>query len=330
MTFLTPIARATVSLLALLAVTTLASLFATPRAAFSQSTNAPITGYAWSDTIGWIELNCTDTDACGESPFGFSVDADGTVTGYAWSDSIGWVSANPSDLAGCPSAPCTATIGSNGTLSGWLRALSGGTDQSGGWDGFISLGGPNYGVSVSGGTFSGYAWGDMNLGWLDFEYATTTRGTCTPAYSCSGNTIQYTASSCVVTDVAACNAPEFCSPGNAQCLYPSMSYSSFTDQNGMQRSGNLQAAPSLVPLGQETTIFWNVENAQSCLVSGSNGDGTGSNATGVWNTASSGESGKASSAIEGQTIYTLTCIDDGGATTTEQATVNVTPGFREI
>lgn len=129
--------------------------------AFAQSSGS-ITGYAWSDTIGWISMN--------GSGYSLSVSGTGVVTGYAWSDNIGWVSANSSDLSGCPSSPCSASIDSSGGLQGWLRALSNG----GGWDGFISLSGSNYGpVRQSSGAFSGYAWGDMVVGWLDFSYAST-------------------------------------------------------------------------------------------------------------------------------------------------------------
>lgn len=128
----------------------------------SAQSSGSITGYAWSDTIGWISMN--------GSGYGLSVSGTGVVSGYAWSDNIGWISANSSNLSGCPSAPCTATIDDTGKLKGWLRALSNG----GGWDGFISLSGSNYGpVRQSSGAFSGYAWGDMVVGWLNFSYAST-------------------------------------------------------------------------------------------------------------------------------------------------------------
>lgn len=134
--------------------------------ASAQGSGSTVTGYAWSDTVGWMSLS--------GGSYGISVSSTGTLSGYAWSDTIGWVSANTSDLSGCPSAPCTASIDSNGAMRGWLKALSGGSAQSGGWDGFISLSGSNYGpVRQSNGTFSGYAWGDINVGWLDFRYATT-------------------------------------------------------------------------------------------------------------------------------------------------------------
>lgn len=131
----------------------------------AQSTSS-ITGYAWSDTIGWLSFN--------GSGYGLSVNSSGVISGYAWSDNIGWVSANSSDLSGCPSSPCTATIDSGGNFEGWFRAIEGGTAQSGGWDGFISLSGSGYGPErQSGGDISGYAWGSDVVGWLNFAYAST-------------------------------------------------------------------------------------------------------------------------------------------------------------
>ncbi len=132
----------------------------------AQTSSKSITGYAWSETIGWVSFK--------GSNYGFSVAANGTITGYAWSDNIGWISANSGDLTGCPGAPCTATIDSTGALKGWLRALSGGTSQSGDWDGFISLSGANYGPKrQTDGTLSGYAWGSTVVGWLSFAFAAT-------------------------------------------------------------------------------------------------------------------------------------------------------------
>jgi hypothetical protein len=299
-------------------------VFLAPAAVHAQSTSVPIDGYAWSDTIGWIDLNCANSAVCSSDPFGLSIDQNGTITGYAWSDNIGWVSANPSDLSGCPPDPCTAMI-QNGTLTGWLRALSGGESQAANWDGFVSLGGKGSdgspsGVLLANGAFSGFAWGDLNVGWIDFADASTQYGTCTPAYACSGDTIEYTDSSCIVTDVTTCQAPAFCSAGSPQCLYPSMTFTSFTDSNGQERSGNLQVAPTLVPRNTTTTVYWNVQNAQSCTVTG-NGNS--------WSGTSSGASGEVSNPIAAQLTYTLTCIDDQGSTTTESASVNVVPIYQE-
>lgn len=134
--------------------------------ASAQSSDYDLNGYAWSDTIGWISWRGTG--------YGISIDADGVMSGQGWSDNVGWVSADASDLSGCPSAPCQAYIDEDGVTRGWMRALSGGASQSGGWDGFISLSGTEYGPTrQSDGSFSGYAWGDAVIGWLSFAYTST-------------------------------------------------------------------------------------------------------------------------------------------------------------
>ena len=133
---------------------------------YAQSGGGTISGYAWSETIGWISFS--------GSGYGMSVNSSGVVSGYAWSPNIGWISANSTHLSGCPSSPCTATIDGDGALQGWMRAIAGGTSQSGNWDGFIRLSGSNYGpVRQSNSYFSGYSWGSDVVGWVDFRYAST-------------------------------------------------------------------------------------------------------------------------------------------------------------
>src|SRR5690606_12033986 len=70
--------------------------------ALAQSSGGTLSGYAWSDNIGWISMN--------GSGYGISVSGSGTLSGYAWSDNIGWISANSADLSGCPSGSCSASI----------------------------------------------------------------------------------------------------------------------------------------------------------------------------------------------------------------------------
>ena len=189
-----------------------------PRAAYSQSSANTITGYAWSDTIGWIDLNCANAATCATNSFGIGYASDGTLAGYAWSDNVGWISANSTDLAGCPTSPCTATLSQSG-LSGWLKVLSANGTQTGGWDGWISLAGTGYSVTLSGNVLSGFAWGDTNVGWVDFSQARI-QPTCTPAYTCTGagsNTINYTDASCNISSPTTCTAPSYCSSGISIC-----------------------------------------------------------------------------------------------------------------
>ncbi len=86
-----------------------------------------LSGYAWSDNVGWISFNCTDPNTCSTVDYGVNVSTTtGAFSGYAWSDNIGWISFSPSDVTGCPSAPCAPTLATTtGIVTGWARALAG-------------------------------------------------------------------------------------------------------------------------------------------------------------------------------------------------------------
>ncbi len=133
-----------------------------------------LSGFAWSDNIGWVSFNCTDTSSCGTSNYGVNIDASGNFSGFAWSDNIGWISFNPADVAGCPAGNCPPVLNINtGEVSGWAKALT--APGGGGWDGFISLdcnndgvcGTSDYGVTFSGTTSNGFAWFNV-FGWLSW------------------------------------------------------------------------------------------------------------------------------------------------------------------
>lgn len=258
----------------------------------SSQTGTAMTGYAWSDTIGWISFNCLNTGTCASRPYGITVATDGTLSGYAWSDNIGWISANTSELSGCPTVPCTARITSN-AIKGWFKALAGSTAS--GWDGWISLSGSNYGPTLSSGTFSGYGWGSTVVGWTNFSYARTAYAPCQATNFCVGNDLHYIDAQCVETVT-----PGACTPP------PSTP------------SGALRALPKIVVRGNTTHVLWEVENANSCTVTGTNGDS--------W----SGISGdKTSSPIGEETTYTLICAGEGGSL---EQTVDVllAPQWQEV
>ncbi len=158
-----------------------------------------VSGWAWSENIGWISFNCIDTDSCGDVFYGVDVDlSTSAFSGYAWSENIGWISFNRKacsdtgevcevdadctapatceDSAGNPPAdPFQAGTGliakldfSNNEVSGWARALTPkGEPNAGGWDGWIKLkgsyGAGDYGVilnpSAIPAEFEGWAWG---------------------------------------------------------------------------------------------------------------------------------------------------------------------------
>lgn len=170
------ISAAAVFFAALLALTHAERAFA--------GTEHNIAGYAWSSGIGWISFNSTndhDPDTAGVQPssvnYGVNMNSDGTLTGYAWSSAVGWIQFG--GLSGFPIGSGTQSINAkvNGNnLQGWIRALS--TD--GGWDGWISLSGaaPSYGVTLSGSSFAGYAWGADVVGWILFDVQNLYPGTC--------------------------------------------------------------------------------------------------------------------------------------------------------
>ena len=149
------------------------------------------TGTAWSSNIGWISLNnCADptnSSTCTGSEYGVSIDpASGAIAGTAWSSNIGWITFSP---AGCPTNGCTqgayvdlAYPGPDGSygIKGWARACSvfasgcsgalADNAYLGEWDGFLSLSGSGYGLTMGPAvndirTLSGSVWGSEVIGW---------------------------------------------------------------------------------------------------------------------------------------------------------------------
>ncbi len=286
-------------------------VFASPTPARSEGSSGTISGYAWSDTIGWVSLR--------GATYGLAVASNGALSGYAWSDNLGWISANPSDLAGCPESPCTARI-ADGRILGWLRALAGGSTESGGWDGFISLSGSNYGVTQSGATISGYAWGATNVGWLNFD-ATTDFLACaeTQGYFCDGSISKHRDSQCVVT---ATQCSYLCAEDIGICVPPpAPTYVS---------GGTLRIDPRIVNHGKTVKVSWAVEHADTCTVTENNPsiNDSWSGITSQSATCTAFGNGCKSSEIAEQTTYTLHCTGEGG-TFTDTATVTLNPSWNE-
>lgn len=132
-----------------------------------------LSGWAWSENVGWVSFNSTNQSAT--QSYGVKVAGNGNISGYAWSENIGWISFN--ETSGCPSSPCQPKMNKGtGEVSGWARACAGtvngdctGATRSDGWDGWIHLKGTNYGVTVSGCSWDGYAWGSDITGWTHFK-----------------------------------------------------------------------------------------------------------------------------------------------------------------
>ena len=91
----------------------------------------------------------------------------GILSGYAWSDSIGWISFN--ETSGCPTGTCQPKIVSN-KMQGWVKAIVADGNGWDGWIslGKQASDSVDYGVTRSVNTFSGYPWGSDVVGWMDF------------------------------------------------------------------------------------------------------------------------------------------------------------------
>jgi hypothetical protein len=132
-----------------------------------------VSGFAWSETIGWVSFN--STSGGGGIDYGVHVDpTTGVFSGFAWSEIIGWISFNESDLVGCPSGACQAKAdlscpGNQCLVSGWAKILA-----NGNWLRLRGQAqdGSAYGVwldkSLSPIEFKDYAWSDQ-FGWLSFN-----------------------------------------------------------------------------------------------------------------------------------------------------------------
>ncbi len=145
-----------------------------------------VTGYAWSENIGWISFNCTNPGAggCGFD-YGVHINpATYNFSGYAWSSNVGWISfqesntpdntivTNNCDPSCDPTSGCTACV-NGGNIFGWAKVLSLGND---GWIKLSDTVAPAYGVTIDilgTGNFSGWAWNGNNnsagIGWINFN-----------------------------------------------------------------------------------------------------------------------------------------------------------------
>ncbi len=220
----------------------------------AQSGGQPVTGWAWSSNIGWINFNGAGYGVS-ENP------GTGALSGYAWSSNIGWISFNAAAVSGCPSGSCAPRVNSaTGNLSGWARACaafinktacSGALDpNSGGWDGWIALSGTAidgtvYGITRSGatGAWSGFAWGSDTVGAISMS------GTANGVpYGVFGN----------------CSGP--CS-------------------GAISPQAFLYVDAPTIALGESTTLNWSSSNANSCTGTGFTAGGpSGNRSTGTFST----------------------------------------------
>lgn len=104
-----------------------------------------VSGWLWSENVGWISLSCSNTGTCAQTNFGVRVNSLDVsqqlyeLDGYGWSENAGWISFSCANTDSC------------GTVA--YRAQ----------------------LSAQSGALNGYAWSE-NLGWISFSCATT--GSC--------------------------------------------------------------------------------------------------------------------------------------------------------
>lgn len=154
----------------------------------TQDTNSGAVPYEPTGGVGWISFNCTSGGNCGADDYGVNIEANGDLVGYAWSSNYGWLKFG--DLSGFPTGAGVSTGNARldgNELQGWARFCAGAADPvtcdgtvanplNGGWDGWVSLKGPGYGVTLtpSTGVLSGFAWGGNDggknvVGWINFS-----------------------------------------------------------------------------------------------------------------------------------------------------------------
>lgn len=300
----------------------------------SQGSSTPITGWMWSDNIGWVSLNCSsDPTGCskaGVGAWGISLNA-GAVSGYAWSDNIGWIKFG--GLSGFPAGGSNATF-AGGAFSGWARACAGTTSgtcstmasRTDGWDGWISLSGTSPAYQADTDTNASYlpqtsgAWGSDVVGWL----AGNIDATCTPTTKvCTDSThySDYTDSSCVVHPAGACSAGSYCIDGG--CIAASIGAClSVGADPGSPLACAGEVSSGRVDSGGTATIYWEAipSTLDSCTLR------RGSTAV---------SSGPLSGSVQtpvitsGSLTYTLTCTLGGDVVVTKTAYVGLVPVFEE-
>jgi len=202
--------------------------------------NDNVSGYAWSDNIGWISLN--NIPDGGGNNYGINIDPQsGDFSGYAWSDNIGWISFNRSEAGDPPEQPFR---GGNGAIAkyhsntklitGWARVLAHGD----GWDGWIRFCDSNVTNCSAAdqvaridesGKLQGWAWSDVVVGWISLNCSGL--GICaTVNYGVSTENIANQPP--IATDLSAIQ-PDYCKAG------PSATFNwVFSDSD----SGNTQSA----------------------------------------------------------------------------------------
>ena len=327
-----------------------------------------VTGYAWSQYMGWISFSGTG--------YGVSEDTTtGALSGYAWSSNFGWISFNASD----GTHPAGAANVITKAVTGWARACAAFADKnacsgaldanSGGWDGWIALAGTasdssTYGVTQNANcTWTGYAWGSDSIGAISMSgtaadssaYGVTASdasacaGVPTATLSASPDTIDNGQSSTLTwssTSATSCTAAGGFSTGGATSgsvsvgpLSSTQNYQISCTGTGGSVNSNVATVTVLTPTVTISAVPNRVVRGGTTTVSWNatnvNSCGITRNGT-TWQTLTADGSrtvaGSAPDTITSQTTYIITCTNNAGASVTATATqvVNIQGSFGEF
>jgi len=58
-----------------------------------------VTGWLWSENLGWVSLSCANTASCAAVNYGVTNDGFGRLSGFAWSETAGWINFSPASSA---------------------------------------------------------------------------------------------------------------------------------------------------------------------------------------------------------------------------------------
>lgn len=299
--------------------------------------NGILSGFAWSDNIGWVSMNCDQTavggiNTCASSNYHVAINSSGfTVEGYAWSDNIGWIHFDHG-RNDCPQpGDCEATFSTaDGEFRGWALAESAGD----GWDGWIALNcestadncvSSTYQLSATNGNFDpgSFAWGDDVVGWLNFSMVSHA-DICTPTLACTSPTLlEGTDSDCQPQSID-CQAQVpvgtlWCNANINAC-------------DVLDVTAALTVSPLAVRPGETVSIQWNVsENVVGCRVTGTNGETWGTLPTAFDDLTGNSADNQSSAPIEAETVFTLECMKlDESIETFGEETVQIIPVFQEV
>lgn len=132
---------------------------------YTSSQQPNVSGWAWNDSYGWISFRFTEY----ELDWGVNLEQNASFSGYAWSDNVGWIDYAPAGPY--PSAPSHSALWNSTTneVLGWIQIISMGDD---GWIKLTDTGAIPHATTLdlNTGQWAGYGWNDT-LGWFAFDHA---------------------------------------------------------------------------------------------------------------------------------------------------------------